>query len=308
MVIVVVKSSFALSLGLVGALSIVRFRTPIKEPEELVYLFLAIAIGLGFGAGYSLITGLLSILTLAMIYFALSNRENSNVEYNLIVTWKSNQIGYDKIFSPISEHASSLKLVRYEHSEQNSNSIFSLEIKKDSSLDALTKSLKKLDEDISITFDEVESELVGRQQIMILIIKKHSFSLLLFFIVSFLIISSSLLIYDGSLIQKTTHNIRQKIMTYDTGFSSMKTILGRNAAIQAKDLIPEIPAILPGHIAKFISLKKSGFSSRNPMPTIEIQIPFKNYKKILSDRQNLFNSKIIATKVGAEVIKNIKQL
>ena len=50
-------------------------------------------------------------------------------------------------------------------------------------------------------------------------------------------------------------------MTYDTGFSSMKTILGRNAAIQAKDLIPEIPAILPGHIAKFISLKKSGFSN-----------------------------------------------
>ena len=42
LVILVVKSSLALSLGLVGALSIVRFRTPIKEPEELVYLFLAI--------------------------------------------------------------------------------------------------------------------------------------------------------------------------------------------------------------------------------------------------------------------------
>ena len=36
LVIVIVKSSLALSLGLVGALSIVRFRTPIKEPEELV--------------------------------------------------------------------------------------------------------------------------------------------------------------------------------------------------------------------------------------------------------------------------------
>ena len=49
-VIAVVKSSLALSLGLVGALSIVRFRTPIKEPEELTYLFLAIAIGLACGA------------------------------------------------------------------------------------------------------------------------------------------------------------------------------------------------------------------------------------------------------------------
>jgi len=49
-IITVVKSSLALSLGLVGALSIVRFRTPIKEPEELAYLFMAIAIGLGLGA------------------------------------------------------------------------------------------------------------------------------------------------------------------------------------------------------------------------------------------------------------------
>ena len=50
LVITVVKSSLALSLGLVGALSIVRFRTPIKEPEELAYIFLSIAIGLSLGA------------------------------------------------------------------------------------------------------------------------------------------------------------------------------------------------------------------------------------------------------------------
>ena len=50
-VISVVKSSLALSLGLVGALSIVRFRAAIKDPEELVYLFLCIAVGLALGAG-----------------------------------------------------------------------------------------------------------------------------------------------------------------------------------------------------------------------------------------------------------------
>ena len=49
-VISVVKSSLALSLGLVGALSIVRFRTAIKDPEELIFLFFAIALGLGIGA------------------------------------------------------------------------------------------------------------------------------------------------------------------------------------------------------------------------------------------------------------------
>jgi len=49
-VIAVVKSSLALSLGLVGALSIVRFRAAIKDPEELVYLFLCIGVGLALGA------------------------------------------------------------------------------------------------------------------------------------------------------------------------------------------------------------------------------------------------------------------
>ena len=85
LVIVVVKSSLALSLGLVGALSIVRFRTPIKEPEELVYLFLAIALGLGYGAGHILITTILVTVILGVIYFWLSNRQGAVVnEYNFV--------------------------------------------------------------------------------------------------------------------------------------------------------------------------------------------------------------------------------
>ena len=65
-VISVVKSSMALSLGLVGALSIVSFRTAIKEPEELVYLFLCIGIGLGLGAGQPLLA--LSLVLVATVY------------------------------------------------------------------------------------------------------------------------------------------------------------------------------------------------------------------------------------------------
>ena len=55
LVITVIKFSLALSLGLVGALSIVRFRAAIKEPEELVYLFFIIGIGLANGANQFLV-------------------------------------------------------------------------------------------------------------------------------------------------------------------------------------------------------------------------------------------------------------
>ena len=64
LIISVVKSSLALSLGLVGALSIVRFRTPIKEPEELAYLFISIAIGLGLGASQSIPTIIATVFIL----------------------------------------------------------------------------------------------------------------------------------------------------------------------------------------------------------------------------------------------------
>ena len=70
LVITIVKSSLALSLGLVGALSIVRFRTAIKEPEELTYLFLCIAVGLGLGANQRLITitGFFIIAGILIVY------------------------------------------------------------------------------------------------------------------------------------------------------------------------------------------------------------------------------------------------
>jgi len=69
LVISVVKTSLSLSLGLVGALSIIRFRTPIKEPEELAYLFLTIAVGVGLGTDQRPATAIVMILLLAFLSF-----------------------------------------------------------------------------------------------------------------------------------------------------------------------------------------------------------------------------------------------
>lgn len=68
LIIMIVKSSIALSLGLVGALSIVRFRAAIKDPEELTFLFIAIGLGLAGGANEPIL-GLFSfILILSLLY------------------------------------------------------------------------------------------------------------------------------------------------------------------------------------------------------------------------------------------------
>ena len=91
-VISIVKSSLALSLGLVGALSIVRFRTAVKEPEELIYLFLCISIGLGLGANQRAVTLVGFVVVVAIIILAdtyKQKREISNI--NLIIRSKNNE-------------------------------------------------------------------------------------------------------------------------------------------------------------------------------------------------------------------------
>jgi hypothetical protein len=68
LIIMIVKSSIALSLGLVGALSIVRFRAAIKDPEELTFLFIAIGLGLAGGANEPILALISVAIILPLLY------------------------------------------------------------------------------------------------------------------------------------------------------------------------------------------------------------------------------------------------
>ena len=84
LVIMAVTSNVVLSLGMVGALSIVRFRAAIKEPMEIVYLFWAIAAGIVVGAGMIVLAVVGSaIVGVTLILFA--NRDIHDIPYILIV-------------------------------------------------------------------------------------------------------------------------------------------------------------------------------------------------------------------------------
>ena len=84
-IIMIIKNSLALSLGLVGALSIVRFRTAIKEPEELIYLFLVITAGLGCGAGQLKITIVGVSFALIVIYINYLFLSKSKIVYSELI-------------------------------------------------------------------------------------------------------------------------------------------------------------------------------------------------------------------------------
>ena len=158
LVIVVVKSSLALSLGLVGALSIVRFRTPIKEPEELVYLFLAISIGLGYAAGQILITTILTLSILVMIYMWLSNRKIAKTsEYNLVVKWVKSDIMFKDILKQITPVVKNLKLIRLDKGPTGNTSVMLIVPDDNSHIEVITDKIYKLDNNMRITFFEAKT-------------------------------------------------------------------------------------------------------------------------------------------------------
>lgn len=91
LIVIVIKSSLALSLGLIGALSIIRFRTAIKEPEQIITLLMVMAVSISIAAEKEILGGIMTI-----IYILLNNKksqkldkENSNK--SLVISFETSQ-------------------------------------------------------------------------------------------------------------------------------------------------------------------------------------------------------------------------
>ena len=84
-VMTVIGNNIALSLGMVGALSIVRFRTAIKDPIDTVFMFWAVGEGLALGAGF-VDVGLIGALVIGVIMVLVSGaKSNGTAPYLLIL-------------------------------------------------------------------------------------------------------------------------------------------------------------------------------------------------------------------------------
>lgn len=154
LIITIVKSSLALSLGLVGALSIVRFRTAIKEPEELSYAFLSIAIGLGLGANQRLTTiiGTLLILTLVVIRSKFSKKNRENYMNLIITSSNNNDLDLDEVVSEISKFSNSVRLKRLSENKDFLESSLTINIESFDKLIKIRNSLKINYPNLTINF------------------------------------------------------------------------------------------------------------------------------------------------------------
>ena len=157
LIITVVKSSLALSLGLVGALSIVRFRTPIKEPEELAYLFIAIAMGLGLGADQripTLVAGPLILIVMAV--FKWSRKESKKKNLYLSLDWRENPGKTENFLTQfnrvIEKHVLILDLRRMDVREGGLEATYFIDVENPDNLSKLVEDLQKTFSGIGVTF------------------------------------------------------------------------------------------------------------------------------------------------------------
>jgi uncharacterized membrane protein YhiD involved in acid resistance len=160
-IITIVKSSLALSLGLVGALSIVRFRAAIKEPEELAYLFMAIAIGLGFGADQA--STIFTAFCIIVIFIVVRNRITENEvksgDTNLYLTLRGSdpdRLQIDSVVELFKASDISARLKRLDEASQTIEIVFNLVIDDVNLLGKLKSDLKLIDPEIEISLIDQE--------------------------------------------------------------------------------------------------------------------------------------------------------
>jgi hypothetical protein len=151
LIIALIKSSIALSLGLVGALSIIRFRTAIKEPQELTYIFFCIAMGLGFGANERVITLASGFLVLAILLISGRLRsEKIEDVYNITVNSKKMAVG--KIVSTVGKHCARVDLRRFDQKEGVVNVLLFAEFKSYDDFQDCIAALNKEDSKVGVNF------------------------------------------------------------------------------------------------------------------------------------------------------------
>jgi hypothetical protein len=148
-IITIIKSSLALSLGLVGALSIVRFRAAIKEPEELVYLFLIISIGLACGAGQFQIIIIGVMIILVLIFFYSKSTEKNKIKnldklsLSIICNFNAKEKEIENFKDLLLKKSNYIKLISLVKSDSNTTLNFQIQLKNFQALNSVIYSIQK---------------------------------------------------------------------------------------------------------------------------------------------------------------------
>lgn len=154
LIITIIQSSVALSLGLVGALSIVRFRAAIKDPEELTFLFLVIGVGLATGANKPILATIAILLILFLLWVSkfVYKQESFKTEDKMYVNISTDKENIEEIAALLSEDLPYVELKRMDSLSTGLDVSFICKAENITQLESVRKKVTGLSDKTTISF------------------------------------------------------------------------------------------------------------------------------------------------------------
>ena len=162
LLIFIVKSNLALSLGLVGALSIIRYRTAIKDPEEIAYLFICVAVGVGTGASFNLFTIIAFAIIILVIFLNSKRNKNATQSLGYIIEIESDSIKnkLDNILEFMNSNSTNIIKKLILNNENNYVIVFEIiELKNNKNIIYFNDEIKKIISDAKIHITSVNNDI-----------------------------------------------------------------------------------------------------------------------------------------------------
>lgn len=157
MVMMIIGSNLALSLGMVGALSIIRFRTAIKDPKDIGFLFWGIGVGLATGTGIYIV-GIIGSIFIAVMLLVFDKGLYDDFCYLLII--KGQDLDYKKIEEIINRSVKKYKLKMKNCSKYSTDVSYEIRLKNREENDII-KELNNMENIISVNIVSYNGEIVG---------------------------------------------------------------------------------------------------------------------------------------------------
>ncbi len=157
MVMMVIGTNLALSLGMVGALSIVRFRSAIKDPRDIGFIFWGISAGLSAGTGAYVIAVIGSVI-IAMILFVLQRSTLEDYPYLLVV--KGTSIDEEKLRNIVAARVEKYNLRLKGNNQDGTEIIYEIRFV-DGMEDLMIKEIKEMDNIFVVNVISYRGEIAG---------------------------------------------------------------------------------------------------------------------------------------------------
>lgn len=159
-VILVIGNNLARAFGLVGAMSIIRFRTAVRDTQDIIFIFFSLTVGMAAGVGLKIVAIIATLVISAVILILVSFNyaEPRRRQHLLQISYNGTDAADKKLSKFLKKHCRKLKLINLKNTgfNQNIEAFYHFSLKKSDAQQAFVRSLNEFDfvSNVNVFFDE----------------------------------------------------------------------------------------------------------------------------------------------------------